>query len=101
MNGRNVQRVNYELRDLPLLAALLIPDDDKGIDILTTVRPASLSHKASFKSMYDFVVSSILLSENGDQHIENARGKICIISNTIGKATPDLRGVAARLTIAI
>lgn len=80
---------SYELHDVAFLAALVVPEDDRGVEIILTLCPVHLNNSSNYKNQYTFVISSITMSDDGEQSLEHSRGRISVIIDDTGtSATP-------------
>lgn len=80
----------YEFRDVSLQNALIVPEDDRGIEVLFTLRPASLNNTTRHESRFEFALTSVV-SENGkDSFVEHCRGAIHVSFEHDGTPFPNL-----------
>jgi hypothetical protein len=67
---------SFEFRDVTLQNALLIPEDDAGIEILFTLRPAALNSTLRYESRYDFRLTSVANESGKDVFVEHCKGSV-------------------------
>ncbi|KAI4212601.1 MAG: hypothetical protein LQ351_004673 [Letrouitia transgressa] len=68
---------SYEVRDVSLSKALIIPEDDIGIETLFTLRPAALNAVSRHQWVFEFLLTSVSTTEEGhDTFTEHCRGFI-------------------------
>lgn len=66
---------SFELKDVLLSAALLVPDDDRGLELLTNLRPEPDNTTGS-RAQWGFTVTSVINTGNDDVFTEHCSGKI-------------------------
>ncbi|ORY63304.1 uncharacterized protein BCR38DRAFT_475285 [Pseudomassariella vexata] len=66
----------YDIRNVSLFRALMIPEDDMGIETLFTFRPSSLNSVSSHQWVFDFVLTSVANEEGQDTFVEHCRGQV-------------------------
>ncbi|KAF4494561.1 polyketide synthase [Fusarium agapanthi] len=80
---------SYIFRDISIQKALVIPDDDEGIETLFNMRPSRLSTDEAMR-WWDFNTSSV----STEGHVKNhMTGRICINTNkhrALAKTVPNL-----------
>ncbi|PQE21953.1 polyketide synthase protein [Rutstroemia sp. NJR-2017a WRK4] len=67
---------SYEIRDVSLQKALVIPEEDRGIEILFTLRKATLNTNSDYESRFNFVLTSVNNLNGEDSFVEHCRGTI-------------------------
>ncbi|KAI1172338.1 putative polyketide synthase [Nemania sp. FL0916] len=75
INDADLEITNYVLRDVSIKKALITPDDDIGIEMMFSMRPAVHNEDESGNVWWDFTVSSISQDED---LINNMAGTISI-----------------------
>lgn len=84
--GRDASDVEYyDIRDVSLSTALIVPEDDFGIETLFTLRPASLNAISRHQWIFDFVLTTVSNDEGVDTFIEHCRGQVEIGFEKYGK----------------
>ncbi|KAL9085918.1 MAG: hypothetical protein Q9165_007401 [Trypethelium subeluteriae] len=77
MKGYSATDVEYyDIRDVSLSKALIVPEDDRGIETLFTLRPASLNTVFRHQWIFEFVLTSVSTEEGQDTFSEHCRGLI-------------------------
>ncbi|KAH8165552.1 hypothetical protein CIB48_g2685 [Xylaria polymorpha] len=72
--GRQATDIEYyDIRDVSLSKALIIPDDDHGIEILFSMRPAPLNSVSRHQWLFEFVLTSVSTIEGHDTFTEHCR----------------------------
>ena len=71
---------NFEIRDISITRALVIPASDPGVDVFTRLNPQKTGHlQADMSPWYEFSFSSLEMSEvQESKYVEHARGYITI-----------------------
>lgn len=69
----SIQR--FEFQDVLLSAALLVPDDDHGLELLTSLKP-ELESTTSNGAQWSFTVTSVLNANGDDVFTEHCHGKV-------------------------
>ena len=66
----------YDVRNVSLSKALIVPEDDFGIETLFTMRPATLNATARYRWLFDFSLTSV--SADGGNHTfsDHCRGQV-------------------------
>lgn len=67
---------SFDFLQVHLKFALVIPDDSRGVEIITSLRPTDYDGNTYHPSSYDFSVTSVAGSGDQDTFTEHARGKI-------------------------
>ena len=70
---------NYHIRDVNLQNALIVPQDDHGIEILFTMHPTSLNNTTRHDSRFEFLLTSVINEDGEDSFIEHCRGIIDVV----------------------
>jgi hypothetical protein len=65
---------NFEFEDVLLSAALLVPEDDHGVEMLTSLRPEP--RKTAKIKQWLFSVTSVVSANGDDTFTEHCNGKI-------------------------
>ncbi|KAK8054299.1 hypothetical protein PG996_013600 [Apiospora saccharicola] len=77
MQGRQVSEVEcYDIRNVSLSKALIVPEDDFGIETLFTMRPASLNNVSRHQWLFDFVLTTVSTDGGVDTFTEHCRGQV-------------------------
>lgn len=76
---------SYDLRDVVLQTALIVPDDNEGVELLLALHQVSLSNNSVHKFLYSFVITSVAKSNNDELFIEHARGQVGVDFEDQGK----------------
>ncbi|MCJ1424399.1 hypothetical protein MMC29_002287 [Sticta canariensis] len=84
IDSQNIR--SYELRDIILHTALIVPDNNRGVDLLLALHQVSLSNNSYHKYLYTFIVTSVTESNNGEYFIEHARGHVGVNFEDSGKS---------------
>lgn len=66
----------YDIQNVSLSRALMIPEDDFGIETLLTLRPASINATSRHKWLFDFVLTSVATENDVDTFTEHCRGQV-------------------------
>ncbi|KAF4624420.1 hypothetical protein G7Y89_g13751 [Cudoniella acicularis] len=66
----------YDVRDVSLSKALIVPEDDHGIETLFALRPASLNTVSRHQWLFEFVLTSVTTEEGQDVFSEHCRGLV-------------------------
>lgn len=75
--GLNVLDVkSFNFNQIHLKRALVIPDDSRGVEVITSLRPSDFDGNLYHAASYDFSVTSVSAAGDGDAFTEHARGKI-------------------------
>lgn len=86
LDGHDVQQVEaFELQNVNLAAALLVPEDDQGIEVLLNLHPQSLTNKGDTRPCYRFLVTSVVDAGGESIFTEHAHGQISLASKESGK----------------
>ena len=86
---------SFEFQDVLLSAALLIPDDDRGLELLTSLRPEP-GNATSNGAQWSFTVTSVMNADGDDVFTEHCHGKVAYSFESQGIfALPDLLFVVA------
>lgn len=80
---------SYELRDVSLQKALVVPEEDRGIEILFTLRKATLNTNSDYESRFIFVLTSVNNLNGEDSFVEHCRGTIDVNFMPDGRTFPD------------
>ncbi|KAI0401422.1 hypothetical protein F4802DRAFT_601014 [Xylaria palmicola] len=77
IEGLSASDIEYfDIRNVSLSKALIVPEDDFGIETLFTLRPATLNAVARHRRLFDFVLTTVS-NENGvDIFTEHCRGQV-------------------------
>jgi hypothetical protein len=65
----------FEFQDVSLSAALIVPDDDRGVEMLTSLRPEVDQH-SNEGEQWSFSVTSVVTANGDDVFTEHCHGKI-------------------------
>lgn len=88
LEGYNATDVEYyDIRDVSLSKALIVPDDDRGIETLFALRPASLNTVSRHRWLFEFVLTSVSSEEGNDTFSEHCRGLVEISFEKHSKLT--------------
>ncbi|KAI0508959.1 hypothetical protein F5B22DRAFT_658737 [Xylaria bambusicola] len=66
----------YDVQDVSLSTALIVPEDDFGVETLLTLRPTSLNSVSRHKWLHDFTLTSVVNEEGVDIFVEHCRGRV-------------------------
>ena len=71
---------SFELRDISIARALIIPPSDPGVDVFTRLNPQKTGNlRADMSSWYEFTFSSLEVPETKEsKYVEHARGFVAI-----------------------
>jgi hypothetical protein len=75
----------YDIRNVSLSKALIVPEDDFGIESLFALRPASLNTVSRHKWLFDFVLTTISSDGGVDVFTEHCRGQVEVGFEELGK----------------
>lgn len=84
IDSQNIR--SYELRDIILHTALILPDNNHGVELLLALHQVSLSNNSYHKYLYTFIVTSVTMSNNDEHFIEHARGHVGVNFEDSGKS---------------
>jgi hypothetical protein len=77
IEGHKAGDVEYfDIRDMSLSKALIVPEDDRGIETLFAVRPASLNTISRQQWLFEFVLTSVSTGDEQDTFSEHCRGLV-------------------------
>ena len=86
IEGKNAADIqSYEFRDVTLQKALIVPEDDRGIETLLTLRPAPLNTTQRYEARFEFVLTSVVNENGADNFTEHCRGLIDVDLELHGK----------------
>ena len=86
LDGHEFQQIEaFELQNVNLAAALLVPEDDRGIEVLLNLHPQSLANKGETRPCCRFLVTSVVDAGGENAFIEHAHGQISLASKDTGK----------------
>ncbi|KAF3391196.1 Lovastatin diketide synthase mokB [Talaromyces pinophilus] len=75
--GRSSTEIQYyDIRDVSLSKALIIPEDDHGIETLFSLRPAFLNANSGHQWVFEFTLTSVSIEEGRDIFSEHCRGLV-------------------------
>lgn len=80
---------SYEFRDVSLKKALIVPDDDHGVEVLFTLRTMPLNSTTNHENVFEFVLTSVVNENKKDGFIEHCRGKITVSFESHGESSPN------------
>lgn len=66
----------YELLDVALHKALIVPEDDRGIEVLFTLQREKLNNTSDYESQFSFILTSVNPLNGEDTFVEHCRGTI-------------------------
>ncbi len=75
----------YDIRDVSLSKVLIVPEDDRGIETLFTLRPASLNTVSRYQWLFEFVLTSVSTEEGQEIFSEHHRGLVEVSFEKYGK----------------
>lgn len=67
---------SFDFHDVHLKSALVIPDNSRGIEVITSLRPTDFDGNAYHPNCYDFSITSVTASGSQDSFTEHARGRL-------------------------
>jgi hypothetical protein len=79
---------SYDIRNVSLSRALMVPEDDFGIETLLTLRQTPLNATSRHQWLFDFVLTSVANEEGVDTFTEHCRGQVAIDFEQYGKHLP-------------
>lgn len=86
LDGGEAQRVEaFELHDITLITALVIPEDDHGVEVLLNLYPQSLKKGSDPKFQYRFLITSVVDSGGESLFVEHVNGQIGLTTKIAGK----------------
>ncbi|KAF2181508.1 hypothetical protein K469DRAFT_589235 [Zopfia rhizophila CBS 207.26] len=65
-----------EVKDVSLSKALIVPEDDHGIETLFSLRPASLNSVSRHQWLFEFILTSVSTEDGQDTFSEHCRGLV-------------------------
>lgn len=68
----------FVLHDVHLKTALVVPDNDRGIEVLFNLQPLALERTRSHKTSHRWLVTSVVRSGDDDIFVEHAYGLVGI-----------------------
>ncbi|KAJ4413900.1 Type I Iterative PKS [Gnomoniopsis sp. IMI 355080] len=68
----------YDIRNVSLSKALMVPEDDFGIETLLTLRRTSLNATSRHQWLFDFVLTSVASEEGVDTFTEHCCGQVAV-----------------------
>lgn len=84
--GRSEADVEYyDIQDVSLSTALIVPEDDFGIETLFTLRPAALNATSRHQWLFEFTLTSVANEEGVDTFVEHCRGRVEVGFEQYGK----------------
>ncbi len=88
VNGHQASDIqSYEFQDVSLQSALIVPENDLGVETLFSLRPASLNNTTRHESRYDFLLSSVVTEDEDDRCVDHCRGTISVFLEPHSKMT--------------
>ena len=69
---------SYEFRDVSLQNALIVPEDDLGVETLFGLRLATLNSTALHDARYEFFLTSVRTENDADEFVDHCRGTIVV-----------------------
>ncbi|KAH8198332.1 hypothetical protein TruAng_007487 [Truncatella angustata] len=66
----------YDIRNVSLSKALIVPEDDFGIETLFSLRPTSLNAVSRHQWLFDFVLTTVSNNQGVDTFTEHCRGQV-------------------------
>ncbi|KAL8669472.1 MAG: hypothetical protein Q9168_005934, partial [Polycauliona sp. 1 TL-2023] len=80
LNGYQASEIqSYEFQDVSLQSALIIPEDDMGVETLFSLRLAGLNNTTRHGSRYDFLLSSVVTEDEEDRFVDHCRGTVSVV----------------------
>ncbi|KAI1858549.1 uncharacterized protein JN550_012596 [Neoarthrinium moseri] len=77
LGGLKVSDVEYyDIQNVSLSKALIVPEDDLGIETLFTLRPTPLNKTTRHVWLFDFVLTSVSNEFGVDNFVEHCRGQV-------------------------
>lgn len=81
----------YDIRNVSLSKALMVPEDDFGVETLFALRPASLNAVSRHQWLFEFVLTTVANDEGVDTFVEHCRGQVEIGFENYGKSFQNFR----------
>ncbi|KAM7205885.1 hypothetical protein V8F33_000715 [Rhypophila sp. PSN 637] len=76
LNGLGLSSIKcFSFEDVVLTAALLVPDDDRGVELLTSLKPEAGPISGN-ETQWSFTVTSVMNADGQDVFTEHCHGKI-------------------------
>lgn len=88
--GRASDIQSYEFRDVSLQNALIVPEDDLGVETLFNMRLATLNNATRHKARFEFLLTSVMTENDEDKFVDHCRGTIDVILEPHSKLFPSL-----------
>ncbi|KAL8783267.1 MAG: hypothetical protein Q9213_004743 [Squamulea squamosa] len=95
---REVDIQSYEFRDVHLQNALIVPEDDLGVEILFSMRPADLNSTTRYDTRYVFMLTSVVTGDEEDRFVDHCRGTIEVVMECHDNKTSPLVDECERAT---
>ena len=77
VNGKEQNNIqNYHLRNVSIQNALMVPEDDHGVETLFTMHPAALNNIARHETRLEFLLTSVANRSGENEFVEHCRGTI-------------------------
>ena len=79
-----------EFQDVSLQNALIVPEDDLGVEILFSMRLANLNNATRHKARFEFLLTSVVTENEEDKFVDHCRGTINVVLEPHSKLSPSL-----------
>ena len=81
---------SYEFRDVSLQNALIVPEDDLGVETLFSMRFATLNSVTRHDARFEFLLTSVVTENEEDKFVDHCRGTINVVLDSHSKLSPSL-----------
>jgi hypothetical protein len=75
----------FDIKNVSLSTALIVPEEDRGIETLFAMRPVQLNNVSRYQWLYEFVLTSVSSEDGQDVFSEHCRGQVEISFAPHGK----------------
>ncbi|KAI4198757.1 MAG: hypothetical protein LQ350_005080 [Teloschistes chrysophthalmus] len=69
----------FEFTDVSLQNALIVPEDDLGVETLFSMRPASLNNTTRYETRFDFILTSVASKNNEETFVDHCRDTVNVV----------------------
>ena len=80
---------SYEFRDISLQNALIVPEDDLGVETLFSMRLAAINNVTRHETQFEFLLTSVVTENENDKFVDHCRGTINVDLEPHSKLSPD------------
>ncbi|KAI4256798.1 MAG: hypothetical protein LQ352_001923 [Teloschistes flavicans] len=80
LESRSLEDIQtFNFTDVSLQNALIVPEDDLGVETLFSMRPASLNNTTRHETRFDFILTSVTSKDNQDKFVDHCRGTVNVV----------------------